>query len=97
MVGILLSYWGGLFSGATLVSGRVIYIGFHSHCVKNCRCVSTVCFETVVFFQAKMDAEHPGDVWDFLGARKEVKLMIHLPFKGNTALKETNIWVLNQK
>ena len=23
MVGILLSYWGGLFSGATLVSGRV--------------------------------------------------------------------------
>ena len=24
MVGILLSYWGGLFSGATLVSGRVI-------------------------------------------------------------------------
>ncbi len=26
MVGILLSYWGGLFSGATLVSGRV-YIG----------------------------------------------------------------------
>ena len=25
MVGILLSYWGGLFSGATLVSGRVIY------------------------------------------------------------------------
>ena len=29
MVGILLSYWGGLFSGATLVSGRVyIYIFF---------------------------------------------------------------------
>ena len=25
MVGILLSYWGGLFSGATLVSGRVYY------------------------------------------------------------------------
>ena len=25
MVGILLSYWGGLFSGATLVSGRVIF------------------------------------------------------------------------
>ena len=24
MVGILLSYWGGLFSGATLVSGRVV-------------------------------------------------------------------------
>ena len=26
MVGILLSYWGGLFSGATLVSGRVFSI-----------------------------------------------------------------------
>ena len=25
MVGILLSYWGGLFSGATLVSGRVFF------------------------------------------------------------------------
>ncbi len=25
MVGILLSYWGGLFSGATLVSGRVVF------------------------------------------------------------------------
>ena len=27
MVGILLSHWGGLFSGATLVSGRVIFFG----------------------------------------------------------------------
>ena len=27
MVGILLSYWGGLFSGATLVSGRVVVSG----------------------------------------------------------------------
>ena len=26
MVGILLSYWGGLFSGATLVSGKVLII-----------------------------------------------------------------------
>ena len=29
MVGILLSYWGGLFSGATLVSGRVTPPLFH--------------------------------------------------------------------
>ena len=28
MVGILLSYWGGLFSGATLVSGRVSTLEF---------------------------------------------------------------------
>ena len=27
MVGILLSYWGGLFSGATLVSGSVQFLG----------------------------------------------------------------------
>ena len=25
MVGILLSYWGGIFSGAMLVSGRVVF------------------------------------------------------------------------
>ncbi len=33
MVGILLSYWDGLFSGATLVSGRVFDFLFEHYCI----------------------------------------------------------------
>ena len=47
MVGILLSYWGGLFSGATLVSGRVAYFQVRT---VSCRALkkSVPCLSSVI-------------------------------------------------
>ena len=47
MVGILLSYWGSLFSGAMLVSGRVYNIYLHIHLQK------IICFFQYIFLQPK--------------------------------------------
>ena len=45
MVGILLSYWGGLFSGAMLVSGRVI---------KELPIVMHICDNLYIFISCKI-------------------------------------------
>ncbi len=53
MVGILLSYWGGLFSGAMLVSGRVTYF----HCYQMQARAVTPLSEKRPFFDLPDDAD----------------------------------------
>ena len=55
MVGILLSYWGGLFSGAMLVSGRVILDASDF----------AGCFFCLIFHANEVKKQHPDDVLSF--------------------------------
>ena len=83
MVGILLSSWGGLFSGAMLVfPGGVYLLRFEAHPIPQSICLSRsqVCMQTQrfkeVFFSVKVSGTQNGGVLYLIGVGLGVPLRI---------------------